>query len=127
MIESMPQEQLGPFCFQRKLSRKRFFRSVVDRDDRGWTPLHISARKGDLKAVIFFLSFFFITLFYFISFFVPLNLFNDIFFGLLYFLELIARWKLEERLRELWNIFFVFNTIAFNCIFSIKNESLCCN
>ncbi|XP_044466642.1 phytochrome-interacting ankyrin-repeat protein 2-like [Mangifera indica] len=51
MIESMPQEQLGPFCFQRKLSRKRFFRSVVDRDDRGWTPLHISARKGDLKAV----------------------------------------------------------------------------
>lgn len=23
----------------------------VDRDDRGWTPLHIGARKGDLKQV----------------------------------------------------------------------------
>ncbi|KAK0590920.1 hypothetical protein LWI29_033232 [Acer saccharum] len=51
MIESMPQQYLGPFSFQRNLSRKRFFRSVVDRDDRGWTPLHISARKGDLKMV----------------------------------------------------------------------------
>ncbi|KAJ4729098.1 Ankyrin repeat family protein [Melia azedarach] len=51
MIQSMVQGQLGPFSLQRKSSRKRFFRSVVDTDDRGWTPLHISARKGDLKQV----------------------------------------------------------------------------
>ncbi|RAL50434.1 unnamed protein product [Cuscuta campestris] len=33
---------------------RRFKRSIMtadDRDDRGWTPLHIVARKGDLKEV----------------------------------------------------------------------------
>lgn len=29
----------------------RWYRSVGDRDDRGWTLLHVSARKGDLKEV----------------------------------------------------------------------------
>ncbi|KAH9753590.1 Phytochrome-interacting ankyrin-repeat protein 2 [Citrus sinensis] len=47
----MVHEQLGPFSLQRKASRKRFFRSVIDTDDRGWTPLHIGARKGDIKLV----------------------------------------------------------------------------
>lgn len=47
----MVHEQLGPFTLHRKASRKRFFRSVIDTDDRGWTPLHIGARKGDIKLV----------------------------------------------------------------------------
>ncbi|EEF30496.1 phytochrome-interacting ankyrin-repeat protein 2 [Ricinus communis] len=35
----------------RSLSKRLSFRSRVDRDDRGWTLLHIGARKGDLKEV----------------------------------------------------------------------------
>lgn len=35
----------------RNLSRRRSFRSGVGRDDRGWTLLHIGARKGDIKQV----------------------------------------------------------------------------
>lgn len=45
----MPQDdQLG-------LTRRsrRVYRSGGDRDDRGWTLLHIGARKGDLKEVCF--------------------------------------------------------------------------
>lgn len=55
-FESMPQGELGSFSvsLRRNLSRRRSFRSGVDRDDRGWTLLHIGARKGDLKEVIFF-------------------------------------------------------------------------
>ncbi|KAF5477912.1 phytochrome-interacting ankyrin-repeat protein 2 [Juglans microcarpa x Juglans regia] len=45
----MPQEQAG--SIRRSLSRRRSLRSEVDRDDRGWTLLHIGARKGDLKEV----------------------------------------------------------------------------
>ncbi|XP_057964192.1 phytochrome-interacting ankyrin-repeat protein 2-like [Malania oleifera] len=45
----MTQEQLG--SYKRRLLRKRSFRSVGDRDDRGWTLLHIGARKGDLREV----------------------------------------------------------------------------
>ncbi|GLT74919.1 hypothetical protein SLA2020_466840 [Shorea laevis] len=43
----MPQEQ----PLRRTLSRKRSMRCGVDRDDRGWTLLHIGSRKGDLKVV----------------------------------------------------------------------------
>lgn len=43
------QEQVGSIRWN--LSRRRSFRIGVDRDDRGWTPLHIGARKGDLKQV----------------------------------------------------------------------------
>ncbi|GKV10543.1 hypothetical protein SLEP1_g21891 [Rubroshorea leprosula] len=41
----MPQEQ----PLRRTLSRKRSMRLGDGRDDRGWTLLHIGARKGDLK------------------------------------------------------------------------------
>ncbi|KAJ6388937.1 hypothetical protein OIU77_027313 [Salix suchowensis] len=49
----MPQEASVAVSLRRNLSRRRSFRSVggVDRDDRGWTLLHIGARKGDLKQV----------------------------------------------------------------------------
>lgn len=48
----MLQEQLSPF--RRSLSRRRSFKDGFgDRDDRGWTPLHVSARKGNLEEVIF--------------------------------------------------------------------------
>lgn len=47
----MPQEQQQVVSIRRSLSRRRSFRMGVDRDDRGWTPLHIGARKGDLKQV----------------------------------------------------------------------------
>ncbi|XP_021654514.2 phytochrome-interacting ankyrin-repeat protein 2 isoform X3 [Hevea brasiliensis] len=49
----MPQEQLDTVSvlLRRSLSKRRSFRSRVDRDDRGWTLLHIGARKGDLKEV----------------------------------------------------------------------------
>ncbi|CAL5418331.1 unnamed protein product [Camellia sinensis] len=41
----MPQDdQLGLTSRSR-----RVYRSGGDRDDRGWTLLHIGARKGDLK------------------------------------------------------------------------------
>ncbi|WCJ41237.1 Ankyrin repeat family protein [Euphorbia peplus] len=36
---------------RRSLSKRRSFRSRVDSDDRGWTLLHIGARRGDLKEV----------------------------------------------------------------------------
>lgn len=40
---------------RRKLSRRRSFNEGwQERDDRGWTLLHIGARKGDLKEVGFF-------------------------------------------------------------------------
>ncbi|KAK9277494.1 hypothetical protein L1049_007038 [Liquidambar formosana] len=45
----MPQDELG--SLRRTLSSRRSFRSAVDRDDRGWTLLHIGARKGNLKEV----------------------------------------------------------------------------
>ncbi|KGN53438.1 phytochrome-interacting ankyrin-repeat protein 2 [Cucumis sativus] len=46
----MPQEQRSPIS--RSLSRRRSFRyEVFNTDDRGWTSLHIGARKGDLKEV----------------------------------------------------------------------------
>jgi hypothetical protein len=53
----MPQEASVAVSLRRNLSRRRSSRSVgdVDRDDRGWNLLHIGARKGDLKQVIFFL------------------------------------------------------------------------
>ncbi|KAF2300339.1 hypothetical protein GH714_012156 [Hevea brasiliensis] len=49
----MPQERFEPvsILLPRNLSKRRSFRSRVDRDDRGWTLLHIGARKGDLKEV----------------------------------------------------------------------------
>ena len=43
----MPQEQ----SLRRNLSRRRSFRCGVDKDDRGWTTLHIGSRKGDLNQV----------------------------------------------------------------------------
>ncbi|GLT73958.1 hypothetical protein SLA2020_457850 [Shorea laevis] len=43
----MPQEQ----PLRGTLSRKRSMRLGDGRDDRGWTLLHIGARKGDLKEV----------------------------------------------------------------------------
>lgn len=37
---------------RRQLSGRRFFKlGARNRDDRGWTPLHIGARMGDLKMV----------------------------------------------------------------------------
>lgn len=38
-----------------------------DMDDRGWTPLHIVARKGDLKEVLFYF-FFLCCIFYYLCF-----------------------------------------------------------
>ncbi|XP_058103809.1 phytochrome-interacting ankyrin-repeat protein 2-like [Magnolia sinica] len=45
----MPQEQVVPL--RRQLSSRRSFRCSGDTDDRGWTLLHIGARKGNLKEV----------------------------------------------------------------------------
>ncbi|CAI9771657.1 unnamed protein product [Fraxinus pennsylvanica] len=42
----MPEFDIGPIRKSRQLGRLG-----GDRDDRGWTPLHICARKGDLKQV----------------------------------------------------------------------------
>lgn len=39
---------------RRSFSRRRSWRSGVNRDDRGWTLLHIGARKGDVKEVRYF-------------------------------------------------------------------------
>ncbi|XP_010546182.1 PREDICTED: ankyrin repeat and protein kinase domain-containing protein 1 [Tarenaya hassleriana] len=47
----MLQEPPVPFSLRRNSFRRRSPRSGVDCDDRGWTPLHVKARKGDLKAV----------------------------------------------------------------------------
>ncbi|XP_042488522.1 phytochrome-interacting ankyrin-repeat protein 1-like [Macadamia integrifolia] len=44
----MPQELEQEGSLRRS---RRYFRSSVERDDRGWTLLHIGARKGDLKEV----------------------------------------------------------------------------
>jgi hypothetical protein len=51
----MPQEQA--VSIRRSLSRRRSLRAGVDRDDRGWTLLHIGARKGDLREVSFIVPF----------------------------------------------------------------------
>lgn len=40
-----------PDSFRRNLSKKRSFRAAVGGDDRGWTLLHVGARKGDLNEV----------------------------------------------------------------------------
>ncbi|XP_072977058.1 phytochrome-interacting ankyrin-repeat protein 1-like [Typha angustifolia] len=46
----MPEDQEGqPQRYV--LNRRSFRRRSSDRDDRGWTLLHIGARKGDLKEV----------------------------------------------------------------------------
>ncbi|KAJ7953329.1 Ankyrin repeat family protein [Quillaja saponaria] len=45
----MPEEQ--PVSLRRSLSRRRSFRYGRDIDDRGWTSLHVGARKGDVKIV----------------------------------------------------------------------------
>eukprot|EP01018_Ginkgo_biloba_P007994 Gb_05258 [translate_table: standard] len=45
----MPQEH--PPSYWRRLSRRRSFARPNEIDDRGWTLLHIGARKGDLKEV----------------------------------------------------------------------------
>ncbi|KAI3869315.1 hypothetical protein MKW98_018557 [Papaver atlanticum] len=36
---------------KRNLSSRRMLRSDVDIDDRGWSSLHVGARKGDLREV----------------------------------------------------------------------------
>lgn len=36
----------------RKLSRRDSLKCTTDRDDRGWTPLHVAARMGNLDEVI---------------------------------------------------------------------------
>ncbi|KAK9120377.1 hypothetical protein Syun_017994 [Stephania yunnanensis] len=46
----MVQEDLG-VSVRRNLSIRRSIGSADGRDDRGWTLLHIGARKGDLKEV----------------------------------------------------------------------------
>lgn len=51
----MPQVQT--VSIRRSLSRRRSLRVGVDMDDRGWTLLHIGARKGDLKEVRFVVPF----------------------------------------------------------------------
>ncbi|PKI45347.1 hypothetical protein CRG98_034265 [Punica granatum] len=47
----MPQEDIRPLRRSLSLTRRRLLRSGSDRDDRGWTLLHIVARRGDLKQV----------------------------------------------------------------------------
>jgi len=47
--KDMLEEQ--PVLFRRSPSRRRL-RPGFDTDDRGWTSLHVFARKGDLKLVI---------------------------------------------------------------------------
>lgn len=42
----MPQEYIAS-----SRRSRRAYRSAGDRDDRGWTMLHIGARKGDIKEV----------------------------------------------------------------------------
>lgn len=44
----MEEDQVGS---TRRSRRMRI--TAGDTDDRGWTPLHIVARKGDLKQVIY--------------------------------------------------------------------------
>lgn len=40
-----------PMVLQRRLSRRFSLKAPSDRDDRGWTPLHVAARRGDLAEV----------------------------------------------------------------------------
>ncbi|CAL0314219.1 unnamed protein product [Lupinus luteus] len=40
-----------PVSLRKSFSRRRMLRPGVGTDDRGWTPLHVHARKGDLKLV----------------------------------------------------------------------------
>lgn len=47
----MRKEKLVTNQLRRTLSRRQSFRCGIDRDDRGWTMLHVGARKGDLKEV----------------------------------------------------------------------------
>lgn len=42
---------------RRRLSRRRSIRLGFDTDDRGWTPLHIGARKGDVKEVYYLVTY----------------------------------------------------------------------
>lgn len=49
MILTTREDDLG--FNRRRLSRRRSIRLGFDTDDRGWTPLHIGARKGDVKEV----------------------------------------------------------------------------
>ncbi|KAH9320643.1 hypothetical protein KI387_015282 [Taxus chinensis] len=44
----MPLERQSSF---RRVTRRRSMPNPHEIDDRGWTPLHIGARKGDLKLV----------------------------------------------------------------------------
>ncbi|KAF2571538.1 hypothetical protein F2Q70_00000470 [Brassica cretica] len=46
MIQDQP---LVVFSLRRNSFRRRS--SITNLDDRGWTPLHVKARKGDLKSV----------------------------------------------------------------------------
>lgn len=50
----MPEEQDGSVRRRRRLDRSA---SANDIDDRGWTPLHIYASKGDLKGVCSLISY----------------------------------------------------------------------
>ncbi|XP_011626985.1 26S proteasome non-ATPase regulatory subunit 10 isoform X2 [Amborella trichopoda] len=45
----MPQDY--PTTLKRRPSYRGLFKCSVERDDRGWTLLHIGARKGNLKEV----------------------------------------------------------------------------
>lgn len=46
----MPHEEQAGLA-RRRLSKRRSFLHGHDTDDRGWTPLHIGARKGNLREV----------------------------------------------------------------------------
>lgn len=52
---NMPEELSGSFKRRSRLERSA---SVNDIDDRGWTLLHVYARKGDLKGVCSLFCFF---------------------------------------------------------------------
>lgn len=47
----MPEAKLGSIRRTQSLRR-----SVGDRDDRGWTLLHVGARRGDVREVRFLAS-----------------------------------------------------------------------
>ena len=40
-----------PISLKQSPSRRRLLRPRIDTDDRGWTSLHVYARKGDIKLV----------------------------------------------------------------------------
>ncbi|KAK4796692.1 hypothetical protein SAY86_029018 [Trapa natans] len=50
-MTTMSQDDTSSLQRTVSLTRRRSFRSGSGRDDRGWTPLHIVARRGDLKQV----------------------------------------------------------------------------